>query len=268
MSQFSNDGKRAAKALTHLWETGEFVGDPSALVIDTENSAGITYGKSQVIEVNGGLWNLLFVDYPQTTGAQFVDELEPYKERLYKKGSDRTRNALSGDTVFHELLRKIGREDSAMSAAQDMFFHKNYFVHALAICEEFSLTLPLSLAFVYDFCIHSGPGTQFNDGKTLDLLNEWDEDYNPPETDDDTEAEKQWTIHMCNKRDVFLYSIKRARYTRYRTGSMLKLMKEGGSQAWNLEVPLDITFLRKGYTGYPDRHLTLTQKELNQIPLL
>lgn len=266
---FTRDEKNAAKALTTLWESGSFTGKPWLLVVFGENGtksdgAGITYGKSQTTENSGGLWKLLFESYAGMNGA-YVDRFSPYRNALYRKGVSGEKWALTNNQAFRNLLIEAGRQDPIMARAQDKHFDDNYFLPALQLCEKFQLSLPLSLAFIYDFCIHSGPGDRFNDGKTEQHLDRWDDDYEAPDTDDQDESEKHWVMHMCQKRDDFLAGIPHAVTTRYRTGSMLKMMREGGSKAWNLEVPLEVVFLRRAYVNAPDRRLTLTQEHLDQF---
>ena len=280
-SSFSAHAQKAAKAITHLWETGKFVSPPETIAV-LPDKAGITFGKSQTTENSGGLWKLLFVSYPAKDGTV---NFSPYKELLFKKGDDKSKRStfdpvekeysggLTNDAEFKELLVHAAKDDPAMSEAQDLHFHENFFKPALFICTDeengFNLKLPLSLAFVYDFCIQSGPGSRWNDGTAFDRLSEWNSDYEEPDDiDDDDEdgAEKAWLRSMCIKRDNFLAGIPHARFSRYRTGSMLKMMKEGSS-TWNLQTPLSIMFLRKDYTGKADKVFTLTDADLEHIKL-
>lgn len=279
-SRFSEDAQKAAKALTNLWETGQFVGKPHLLVV-LKDGAGITFGKSQTTENSGGLWKLLFIAYPKFEG-KFQADFEPYKEQLYKKGEDTDKKSvldkktgeyaggLTNDEHFKDLLRKAATEDPAMNMAQDWHFHENFFKPALFICEDqeegFNLSLPLSLAAIYDFCIHSGPGSKWGDGAAFNRLIKWNEDYEQPDDiENNIDAEKHWTIYMCSKRDAFLYDISHARKTRYRTGSMLKMMIDGNDDFWYLRTPLMIPFLKKDYIGYADTEKELTKAHLQQI---
>lgn len=275
LMSFTPDAKKAAKALNYLWETGTLVGDPALLAI-LKDKAGITYGKGQTTENSGGLWRLLYTVYEGMDGA-FVERLAPYKDKLYQRGGSTAKRSkmksdgsyeggLTNDEAFKSLLKEAGKEDPLMNEAQDHYFDAAFFVPALEICAmpQFDFQLPLSLAAVYDFCIQSGPGRRYNDGLALDHLNDWLGDYHPPQGADKVSAEKAKSRYLCQRRDTFLKDIGKG-YTAYRTGSMLKMMDEGGDDAWDLRVPLHFVFLREEYTGYPDRNMVLTQADLDAI---
>ena len=276
---FTASEKKAAKALTCLWETGSFVGK-AHLLVTLKDSAGITFGKSQTTENSGGLSELVFGFYVPMGGA-LAEAFGPYKEQLYSRGGDKSKKSvmtstgesrddfyyeggLTNNQEFKDLLVKAAREDPIMSKAQDLYFEKFYFKPALWICAEFGLTEALSLAFVYDFCIHSGPGSRFNDGAAFDRLSNWNDDYESPDVDDEKLVERAWTTHMCKKRDAFLRSLRNG-YTAYRTTSMLKIMSSVGDREWGLQTPLSFVFFRKEFTNYPDRNMTLTAQDLDKI---
>ena len=266
MSQFTQSQRQAAKCLATTWETGSPRGKSGHLVV-LADGGGITYGKLQTTENSGGLY-LMLTKYRELNGI-FAEALEPYREQLYRdKRSGEvggTKNVLTKNKEFRALLQKAAAEDPLMSGfgqAQDQFFEEWFFAPALDICTHFGLTLPRSLAAVFDFCIQSGPGDQYNDGRARDRLQEWHNTYPGLEeedaTSDPTLREKAWSIYMLEQRHAFLGSGSHA-WSRYRTKSMLEMM---ANDQWALEAPFTFTFFKQEFLKYPDKEITITEIDL------
>lgn len=252
---------KAGKCLNQLWENGSFKGNPAHLTVVREETgrddgAGISYGKSQATENGGSLWPLLYEDYP-AEGGRFTEELAPYRSQLYPQGE---KDALTENEDFRSLLIQIGKEDPAMSSAQNKLFDRRYWQPAMVICDYFGLKRAFSAAAIYDLVIQNGPGSQEafekinpsyeheDHGHGLDLILKWYKDFYQTMQEEEpnanqAEKEKSFTAYMLNRRDAHLGKS----YSRYRTKTMIAMVDRQEEAIWDLDVPLSFVFYRKGF---------------------
>src|SRR5690606_18135292 len=72
---------------------------------------------------------------------------------LLKRTTKLAIDALAGDERFKQALKEAATTDE-MRAAQDAVATERYMAKALSECRALGLTLPLSLAVVYDSVVH------------------------------------------------------------------------------------------------------------------
>jgi chitosanase len=213
------------KTIITVFETGRDRPDYSNVSISSDgpnNISQITYGASQTTEY-GTLWDLVS-SYVEQKG-KYAEELAQYLNRI---GSD----SLVDNAAFKTLLHNAGKEDPIMAKAQeeliDKKYDEKYWSMALKYADEYRLTLPLSLAVIFDSVIHSGSPIQAKE-TTASL-------GGTPATGID---ERQWIIRYLElRRDFFrnhANAILHASVRRPET--FLKLAKEGN---WELTPPLQI----------------------------
>lgn len=145
--------KEACRAIVNVFETGKVRGDYGAVTVIKGDNGHLSYGRSQVSLGSGHLYHLID-QYCQEPSAVFAGDLKPYLQRL--KDKDVT---LDGDDGLKTLLRRAGKEDTAMRTAQDQYFNQNFLGPALTDAEKFGVTLPLGQAVVYDSHVQGGWGT-------------------------------------------------------------------------------------------------------------
>ena len=139
--------KKIIQSIVNVFETGKAEGDYSCVTVLKGDTGHLTYGRSQTTLGSGNLYKLLD-SYMNSAESLSCKSLEPYMERVLKKDL-----SLDNDRNFHQLLKDMGKE-STMKLVQDEFFDKNYWIPAMKSANNCGLTLPLSLAVVYDSKIH------------------------------------------------------------------------------------------------------------------
>ncbi len=269
MSEFTITQMKTIKCILGIVETGKIGGDPSTLTV-LEDGAGITYGKHQCTENSGSLAKLLWDFYEPREAAKFKNELAEYKELLYPKAS---KSNLSEDDNFKSLLRRAAKEDSEMLIAQNNMFHKEYFLPALGIAQDFSVKTALGLLVIYDICIHSG--TKYG----RNLIAKFDEDWEEPEElasesqlsgDQVLELNKSWTKALINYRHDWLTGFiskssghqKVVRNSAYRTASY-QLLAENNN--WDLELPMTFVLNKKAVGFKNNQSFYITEDMLEGV---
>ena len=213
--------RRLIERFVNVCETGTPDGDHGATSIYADGPHGIrqiTYGRSQTTEY-GNLRRL--VRMYVAAGGTFSAALAPYADRI---GSV----ALTDDLAFRALLRRAGREDPVMRAAQDRFFEEAYFRPAIEWADDKGFVLPLSALVIYDSFIHSG-------GILWLLRQRFAE--NPPELGGD---ERAWVRAYVAVRDDWLRHHPRpaVRPSTYRTEALRAQVAAGN---WSLSaVPIRV----------------------------
>jgi chitosanase len=139
--------KRTAQAIVNIFETSRIHGDYGAVTVIAGDTGHLSYGRSQVTLSSGGLHDLL-AEYCASAGAQMATQFQPLLPRFRAK--DLT---LDMDRSVHRLLREAGK-DHVMHMLQDAFFDKRYWVPSCNAAAKCGLTMPLSIAVVYDSRIH------------------------------------------------------------------------------------------------------------------
>ena len=210
--------KKTAQAIVNIFETSHVRGDYGMVTLLAGDSGHLTYGRSQTTLASGNLF-LLIRAYCQAQGAQFVDALQPYVQRL----SDRDLT-LDGDSSFRRTLQEAG-SDPVMQDTQDTFFDRVYWSPALQYARTSGLVTALGTSVVYDSCVHgswtlvrdkvnaSGTAAQIGEQKWLTkyvaIRRDWLATHTNP------------LLHRCV----------------YRMDSFQQLIQE---QKWQLELPLTV----------------------------
>lgn len=265
---------QAIKAILRMYETNSITGHHDLLVV-LDDGAGITFGVEQTTENSGGLHRLL-TRYLGKKNALYKAGLEPFMDRLFDGKNSKLKFGLTNNAEFKQLLVKAARHDPLMRAAQERHFEKNFLHPALELAAQYSMTLPLSLAVIYDSCIHSGPGDWKAEvpKKWGAALLMWNYDAKHPDNDkeqqdlpdtaeDETmcgaggcvadmegdplpwsdqqweDAEKEWIKGYVLDRLEWLAGHKRqaVRQTTYRMHAFLKLMED---DKWDLDLPFEL----------------------------
>ena len=156
---YTPEQKHVVDSIIAIFETGKV---PSASAYSActvlADGAGISYGKHQCTDKAGSL-DLVAKKYI-AKGGNHAQELAEFLPQLATNESSKVPPAGPHPYWLQSLmnlLRIIGAEKK-MQEAQDEVFDENYFLPALNACKSMGLVHPLSLAVIYDTCIHSGPG--------------------------------------------------------------------------------------------------------------
>lgn len=151
--------KHVVDCIISIFETGRI---PSASAYSActvlADGAGVSYGKHQCTDKAGSL-DLVCKRYI-AKGGNHALELAEFLPQLATNESSKVPPAGPHPLWLQQLmnlLRIIGAEKT-MQEAQDEVFDEQYFKPALNACKDMGLVHPLSLAVIYDTCIHSGPG--------------------------------------------------------------------------------------------------------------
>jgi chitosanase len=143
--------KLVAQALVNISETGSVRGRYSAIAVIPGDAGHLTYGRSQTTLVSGGLAELVR-RYVAREDARDAEQLRPYLERLEARDL-----SLDGDAGLKSALRVAG-SDPAMQEEQDAYFDERFWDPAERAAEALGLSLPLSIAVVYDSFIQGAWG--------------------------------------------------------------------------------------------------------------
>lgn len=206
----------AAKAIVNLFETGQVLGDYSAVTVLPGDTGHLTYGRSQTTLGSGNL-AVLIDRYCTQAGARFGARLKDWRASL--KARDK---ALDRDQQLHNLLRACA-DDPVMRDVQDRFFDDTYWQPAVRAAARLGLRLPLGVAIVYDSWVHGSWGAmrdRTDSGGTVQQT-----------------GEKQWLERYVAARRDWLASHSNLllRRTVYRMDAFRALMEQG---YWGLELPL------------------------------
>ena len=140
-----------AKAIVNLFETGQVLGDYSAVTVLPGDTGHLTYGRSQTTLGSGNL-AVLIERYCTQAGARFGARLRDWRASL--KARDK---ALDRDLQLHNLLRACA-DDPVMRDVQDRFFDDTYWQPAVRAAGRLGIRLPLGVAIVYDSWVHGSWG--------------------------------------------------------------------------------------------------------------
>ena len=205
-----------AKAIVNLFETGQVLGDYSAVTVLPGDTGHLTYGRSQTTLGSGNL-AVLIERYCTQAGARFGARLRDWRASL--KARDK---ALDRDLQLHNLLRACA-DDPVMRDVQDRFFDDTYWQPAVRAAGRLGIRLPLGVAIVYDSWVHGSWGAmrdRTDRGGTLQQSgeHEWLERY--------VDTRREWLATHSNPL---------LRKTVYRMDAFRALMDQG---YWGLELPL------------------------------
>lgn len=201
-----------AKAIVNIFETGKPAGAYDALTV-LNDGAGISYGIKQFTHRSGSLLQVVerYLATNAATGRETIESRLPVLKRKTKLAVA----MLVGDKRFHLALKAAGATGE-MRAAQDAIAGELYMAKALDECKALGLTLPLSLAVVYDSIVH---------GSWLSLSS-----HLGPVRD-----ERRWITRYVELRHEWLKSMRRLRPTTYRTNFFRREIARGN---WQLELPM------------------------------
>ena len=151
--------RHAINCIISVFETGR-VPNPGAYSTCTilPDGAGISYGMHQSTDRAGSLDNIV-KRYIELGGAH-APALQAYLPYFAsnKSATEPPKGPWSAETQAVVNLLKTAGADPIMHRAQEEVFDRDYFQPAVNHANQIGLTKALSLAVVYDTCIHSGPG--------------------------------------------------------------------------------------------------------------
>ena len=221
--------RHAINSIISVFETGR-VPNPAAYATCTilPDGAGISYGMHQSTDRAGSLDNIV-KRYIELGGKHAVS-LQAYLPYFAsnKSATEPPKGPWSAETRAVIDLLKVAGADPIMHQAQEEVFDRDYFQPAVNHANQIGLTKALSLAVVYDTCIHSGPG-----GVTM--IRNMFAAKSP--ANGGTEAE--WVKAYLNARRNWLGTHKMTilHGTVYRMDALLALITAGN---WDLTPPLKV----------------------------
>ncbi|MDI1242972.1 MAG: chitosanase [bacterium] len=203
---------RKAMAIVSVFETGKPHGNYAALVV-LNDGAGISYGIKQFTHRSGSLLQVVekYLATDATVGRGTIESRLPVLRRSTKLAIDQ----LAADERFKQAL-KAAAASKEMRAAQDAIATERYLKKAINECRAFGLTLPLTLAVVYDSVVH---------GSWRSLA-----EHLGPVRD-----EKIWIKRYVEERHEWLRRRPTLRTTTYRTTFFRNEIARGN---WQLELPM------------------------------
>ena len=203
-----------AAAIVNVFETGKPRGNYAALAV-LNDGAGVSYGIKQFTHRSGSL--LQVVEKYLLTDATAGRETLLARLAILRRSTKPAIDTLAGDERFKQALKDAAATNE-MRLAQEAVAFGRYMNGALGECQALGLTLPLSLAVVYDSVVHgSWPRLSGHLGPVRD--------------------EKVWISSYVKHRHEWLKSIPRLKVTTYRTGFFLKEIARGN---WQLELPVNV----------------------------
>jgi chitosanase len=215
----TEEQKRAAQAIVNIFETGSATGDYGNVTLIPGDPGHLTYGRSQTTLGSGNLY-LLMADYCAAPGAKYGDALKPYLDRV--KARDLS---LDHDSTLKSLLKQAGA-DPVMHTVQDTFFDRVYWTPAANDAQALPVSLPLSVAVVYDSHIHGSwplvrDKTIAQHGTVSSI------------------GEKPWIGHYIQTRRNWLanHSITILHATVYRMDAFRRLIEQDN---WQLQTPMRV----------------------------
>lgn len=208
---------QTAKAIVNIFETGSVLDRYDQVTLIPGDTGHLTYGRSQTTLASGLMHDLLAL-YAGNGGARFAKRLAPYLPRTASRDL-----ALDADADFANLLRACA-DDLVMRETQDAFFDLAFWRPATASARALGLTLPLSVAVVYDSRVHGSwaalrDETNAKDGSVAQL------------------GERGWIQAYVRRRMHWLAQSARAdlRATVYRMEAFQRLIDQ---DRWGLALPL------------------------------
>lgn len=211
--------KKTAQAVICVFETSKPRGDYGKVTTIAGDTGGLTYGKSQTTLTTGFLHELI-AEYCAAPGAAYAEPLRGFLPYLKKK--DRS---IAVPVALKTFLRSAGA-DPVMQAVQDAFFDRKYWQPALTWCRDHGMTLPLSIAVVYDGFVHGSFERMRNRFKEV-----------PPSAGGN---EKLWVIAYLTARLSWLENFRSRpdlQKTVYRPKTFLRLIHSGN---WKLIPPFAV----------------------------
>ncbi|MGI8812142.1 MAG: chitosanase [Pyrinomonadaceae bacterium] len=223
LMRFSTDDINRARAIVNVFETSKPFGDFAAYAV-LDDGAGVSYGISQFTHRSGALCEVIerYLDGGGTIARRIFQNILPVlKDRRARSiaklaDSDIFRNALKAAAITREMR-------AAQTAVSDLM----YMHPAILECERLGLTLPLSLAVVYDSVVH-GSWAAIRDTVKLPF----------PSAGGD---EKKWIGEYVRRRHAWLTASPRLAKTAYRTRFFLTQIMAG---RWNLDLPITVRGIR------------------------
>jgi chitosanase len=201
-----------AKAIISIFETGKPSGNYAALAV-LNDGAGISYGIKQFTHRSGSLLQVVekYLASNAAAGRETIESRLPLLKRSTKFAID----TLASDARFKQAL-KGAATTKEMRDAQDSVATERYMAKAVAECRALGLSLPLSLAVVFDSVVH---------GSWLSLSG-----HLGPVFD-----EKTWIKDYVEHRHEWLKGIPRLKTTAYRTTFFKDQISRNN---WQLNLPM------------------------------
>ncbi|HMJ07625.1 MAG TPA: chitosanase [Pyrinomonadaceae bacterium] len=216
---FSAEDRLTALAVVNIFETSKPFGNFTAFAV-LDDGAGVSYGINQFTHRSGSLLAVV-EDYLAAGGVVGRSVLENAVPLLERHDSSAI-GAVAGSRMFEKAL-KAAAITSEMRAAQVSAANRLYLIPAVAGCDEVGLSLPLSLAVVYDSIVH-GSWPAIRDAVKL---------CRPAKCG----GEKEWVTAYVRKRHAWLMSSPRLAKTAYRTRFFLEQIMRG---SWDLRPPFRV----------------------------
>lgn len=205
-----------AKAIVNVFETGEVLGDYSAVTVLPGDTGHLSYGRSQTSLASGNL-ALLVQMYCDEHGARFASRLQAWLPRLRERDA-----GLDADEKLQNVLRACA-DDPVMRDVQDRFFDEAYWNRALRAAVAQGITLPLGIAIVYDSWVHGSWRAMRDRTEAAGALR--------------STGEKDWLRRYVRTRREWLATNANPllRNTVYRMDAFQRLIEQG---YWGLPLPL------------------------------
>jgi chitosanase len=218
--------RHAINCIISVFETGR-VPNPSAYATCTilPDGAGISYGMHQSTDRAGSLDNIVkrYIELGGVHAAALQAHLPYFASN--KSATEPPKGPWSAETQSVVNLLKTAGADPIMHRAQEEVFDRDYFQPAVNHANSAGVTKALSLAVIYDTCIHSGPG-----GVTM--VRNMFAAKSPANGGD----EATWVKAYLNARRNWLATHKMTilHGTVYRMDALMTLVNEGN---WDLKMP-------------------------------
>jgi chitosanase len=221
--------RHAINCIISVFETGRLP-NPAAYATCAilPDGAGISYGMHQSTDRAGSLDNIVkrYIDLGGVHAAALKAYLPYFASN--KSASEPPKGPWSAETQAAVSLLKAAGADPLMQRAQEEVFDRDYFQPAVAHANQIGLTKALSLAVVYDTCIHSGPGG-------VSLIRNLFPAKSPANGGD----EATWVKAYINARRNWLATHKMTvlHGTVYRMDALAELVSKGN---WDLKPPFKV----------------------------
>lgn len=221
--------RHAINCILSVFETGRLP-NPAAYATCTilPDGAGISYGMHQSTDRAGSLDNIVkrYIELGGVHAAALKAYLPYFASN--KSATEPPNGPWSAETQAAVSLLKAAASDPLMQRAQEEVFDRDYFQPAVAHANQIGLTKALSLAVVYDTCIHSGPGG-------VNLIRNMFPAKSPANGGD----EATWVkAYIASRREWLLRSTNPlVRQTIYRMDALAELVSTGN---WDLKPPFKV----------------------------
>jgi chitosanase len=215
----STETKAVCLAIVSVFETSKVAGDFAAFAV-LDDGAGVSYGVGQFTHRSGSLRSVVgeYVESGGVVGRRVLEAALPLLDR-----HDAAAIAELARCRPFEKALKAAAVTREMRAAQAAVAGRLYFEPSVAACGELGLTLPLSLAVVYDSFVHGSWA------KIRGLVR-----FASPADGGD---ERTWITSYVRRRHAWLTSSPRLARTAYRTKFFLDQIAVG---RWQLNLPLSV----------------------------